>query len=127
MEAWFDLVRLVLFPHRNLRFDREQYLFDQMRMLCKGTIPELARPAPHNPLLNTSSGELIGQKSHHSMESLIYHFKLFSKEYSVPPGETYSVFEAPKGRWLFILFRACIFHCFQQSLLIPWDIKPIVE
>jgi hypothetical protein len=30
-----------------------------MRMLCKGTIPELARPAPHNPLLNTGNGELI--------------------------------------------------------------------
>ena len=58
------VVRLVLFPHRNLRCDREQYLFeecshDQMRVLCKGTIPELARPAPHNPLLNTGNGELI--------------------------------------------------------------------
>jgi NADH dehydrogenase (ubiquinone) Fe-S protein 2 len=32
-----------------------------------------------------------------NMEALIHHFLLYTKGYSVPPGETYSVIEAPKG------------------------------
>jgi len=32
-----------------------------------------------------------------NMEALIHHFLLYSKGYSVPPGETYSAIEAPKG------------------------------
>jgi NADH dehydrogenase (ubiquinone) Fe-S protein 2 len=32
-----------------------------------------------------------------NMEALIHHFLLFTKGYTVPPGETYSPIEAPKG------------------------------
>jgi NADH-quinone oxidoreductase subunit D len=38
-----------------------------------------------------------------SMEALIHHFKLYTEGYHVPPGETYSAVEAPKGEFAVFL------------------------
>ena len=50
-----------------------------------------------------------------SMEALIHHFKLFSEGYSVPPGETYSAIEAPKGE-MAVYLVACVSPFFKNSL-----------
>ncbi|MFQ5773225.1 MAG: NADH-quinone oxidoreductase subunit D [Kiloniellaceae bacterium] len=38
-----------------------------------------------------------------SMEALIHHFKLYTEGYHVPPGETYTAVEAPKGEFAVFL------------------------
>jgi len=38
-----------------------------------------------------------------SMEALIHHFKLFTEGFHVPPGETYTAVEAPKGEFAVFL------------------------
>jgi hypothetical protein len=52
-----------------------------------------------------------------SMESLIHHFKLFSEGYSVPPGETYSAIEAPKGE-MAVYLVSCVHFSLSRAIFI---------
>jgi len=52
-----------------------------------------------------------------SMESLIHHFKLFSEGYSVPPGETYSAIEAPKGE-MAVYLVSCVHFALSRAIFI---------
>lgn len=65
-----------------------------------------------------------------SMESLIHHFKLFSEGFSVPPGETYSAIEAPKGEMAVYLIScaAPLFRCglSSNSYVQGWN-KPTLQ
>lgn len=54
-------------------------------------------PPPRASMKECVVARLIGLTWRRSMEALIAHFKLFSEGYHVPPGETYSAIEAPKG------------------------------
>jgi hypothetical protein len=84
--GWYPggIVQLVLFPHHNLRSNRERYLFercphDQLRMLCKGTILKLTRPSLHNAMVTVGNGELVygGQFWHIFLEKNLNSSKLF--------------------------------------------------
>ncbi|KAF7365534.1 NADH dehydrogenase I D subunit [Mycena venus] len=61
-----------------------------------------------------------------SMESLIHHFKIFSEGYSVPPGETYSAIEAPKGEMAVYLVRCVLLPLSPSSRLSFPPLHPIL-
>ena len=58
------------------------------------TMPDGQVLAENNKVTPPRRGEMK-----HSMEALIHHFKLYTEGYHVPPGETYTAVEAPKGEF----------------------------
>jgi NADH dehydrogenase (ubiquinone) Fe-S protein 2 len=59
---------------------------------CISLVPSGAVIVEDNKLVPLARAEMKT-----SMEALIHHFKFFSQGYCVPPGETYTAIEAPKG------------------------------
>jgi NADH:ubiquinone oxidoreductase subunit D len=101
------LTRYILPPCRSLTHSPRLYQ-------CLNKIPLGAIKIDDNKLVPPPRASMK-----ESMESLIHHFKLFSEGYSVPPGETYSAIEAPKGEMaVYLVSYVHFFPCLEQSLLI---------
>ena len=81
-------------------FDRYLVRMEEMRQSlkimkqCCENMPEGPVQVQNSKITPPKRGEMK-----HSMEALIHHFKLYTEGYHVPPGETYSAVEAPKGEF----------------------------
>ncbi len=79
-------------------FDRYLVRIEEMRQSlriieqCVERMPEGPVSVENNKVTPPKRGEMK-----RSMEALIHHFKLYTEGYHVPPGETYTAVEAPKG------------------------------
>ncbi len=79
-------------------FDRYLVRIEEMRQSlrimeqCVERIPDGPVSVENNKVTPPKRGEMK-----RSMEALIHHFKLYTEGYHVPPGETYTAVEAPKG------------------------------
>ncbi len=79
-------------------FDRYLVRIEEMRQSlrimeqCVERMPDGPVSVENNKVTPPKRGEMK-----RSMEALIHHFKLYTEGYHVPPGETYTAVEAPKG------------------------------
>jgi NADH-quinone oxidoreductase subunit D len=81
-------------------YDRYLVRMEEMRQSLK-IIRQCCEKMPSGPHVSTDlkvtpppRGEMK-----RSMEALIHHFKLYTEGFHVPPGETYTAVEAPKGEF----------------------------
>jgi len=81
-------------------FDRYLIRMEEMRQSvhiirqCLDQMPDGPVVVPDHKLTPPRRTEMK-----RSMEALIHHFKLYTEGYHVPPGETYTAVEAPKGEF----------------------------
>ncbi len=71
--------------------------FRQSLRIMKQCIEDM----PDGPVMTTDGkvGPPKRSEMKRSMEALIHHFKLYTEGFHVPPGETYTAVEAPKGEF----------------------------
>jgi len=81
-------------------FDRYLVRIEEMRQ-CLRIMRQCIEKMPSGPVLVENHKVTPPKRAEmkHSMEALIHHFKLYTEGYHVPPGETYTVVEAPKGEF----------------------------
>ena len=81
-------------------YDRYLIRVEEMRQSvriirqCIENMPDGAVMTEDGKLAPPARGEMK-----RSMEALIHHFKLYTEGFHVPPGETYTAVEAPKGEF----------------------------
>ncbi len=81
-------------------FDRYLVRIEEMRQSVK-IMKQCIEQMPGGPVYaqNTKITPPKRGEMKRSMEALIHHFKLYTEGYHVPPGETYTAVEAPKGEF----------------------------
>ncbi|MEE8502628.1 MAG: NADH-quinone oxidoreductase subunit D [Kiloniellales bacterium] len=81
-------------------FDRYLVRIEEMRQSVK-IMKQCIEKIPGGPVYVENSKVTPPKRGEmkQSMEALIHHFKLYTEGYHVPPGETYTAVEAPKGEF----------------------------
>jgi NADH-quinone oxidoreductase subunit D len=81
-------------------FDRYLVRIEEMRQSVK-IMKQCIEKMPDGPVYVQNSKVTPPKRGEmkQSMEALIHHFKLYTEGYHVPPGETYTAVEAPKGEF----------------------------
>ena len=81
-------------------FDRYLVRIEEMRQSVK-IMKQCIEKIPGGPVYVQNSKVTPPKRGEmkQSMEALIHHFKLYTEGYHVPPGETYTAVEAPKGEF----------------------------
>jgi len=81
-------------------YDRYLIRCEEMRQSIR-IINQAINQIPEGPVKTDDRKICPPSRAHmkQDMESLIHHFKLYTEGYSVPPGETYTATEAPKGEF----------------------------
>jgi NADH-quinone oxidoreductase subunit D len=81
-------------------YDRYLVRMEEMRQSLR-IIKQCISQMPGGPHCSTDHKVTPPRRSEmkRSMEALIHHFKLYTEGFHVPPGETYTAVEAPKGEF----------------------------
>ena len=81
-------------------YDRYLVRMEEMRQSVR-IIRQCVAQMPDGPHCSTDHKVSPPRRSEmkRSMEALIHHFKLYTEGFHVPPGETYTAVEAPKGEF----------------------------
>jgi NADH-quinone oxidoreductase subunit D len=85
-------------------FDRYLVRIEEMRQ-CLRLMHQCVERMPDGPVVVENHKVTPPRRGEmkRSMEALIHHFKLYTEGYHVPPGETYTAVEAPKGEFAVFL------------------------